>query len=53
MNAKDFPVLRSGVAPMDTLGRFRHSRVSRGDEERQISGSEHKSGTHLWILSDL
>jgi hypothetical protein len=26
MNAKDFPVLRSGVALIDTLDRFRHSR---------------------------
>jgi hypothetical protein len=47
MNAKDFPVLRSGVAPIDTLGRFPHNKVCFSDKKRQMSGLEHKFETHL------
>jgi len=47
--AKHFPVLRSGVAPIDTLGRFPHNRGCFSDKKRQMSGSEHKSETHPQI----
>jgi hypothetical protein len=33
LNAKDFPVLRSGVALIDTLGRFRHNKVCFSDRK--------------------